>query len=90
MILLGETFKDAIETGLVEYDFLRGAEPYKLEGTTRERRTVAVRVPGAGGRGQWLTRGEELARRARLIAARVLPAETVERVRRMRRRRASA
>ena len=89
MILLGETFKDAIETGLVEYDFLRGPEPYKLEWTTRERRTVAVRVPGAGGRGQWLTRGEELARRARLIAARVLPPETAERIRRMRRRRAS-
>jgi CelD/BcsL family acetyltransferase involved in cellulose biosynthesis len=88
LVLVGETFKDAIEAGLVEYDFLRGTEPYKLDWTRRERRTVAVRVH-AGGAGRWLTRVEDLTRRAREAAARVLPPETVDRIRRMRRRRAS-
>jgi len=88
LVLVGETFKDAIEAGLAEYDFLRGTEPYKFDWTTRQRRTVAVRV-AAGGAGRWLTRGEALARRARQVAARILPAETAERIRRLRRRRAS-
>jgi CelD/BcsL family acetyltransferase involved in cellulose biosynthesis len=89
LVLVGETFKDAIEAGLAEYDFLRGTEPYKLDWTTRERRTVAVRVHAAGGTGRWLTRGEALARRARQVGARVLPPAMAERIRRMRRRRAS-
>ena len=87
-MLVGETFKDAIAAGLTEYDFLRGTEPYKFDWTSKQRRTVAGRVH-AGGAGRWLTRGEELARLARQVAARVLPPETAERIRRLRRRRAS-
>jgi CelD/BcsL family acetyltransferase involved in cellulose biosynthesis len=88
LVLIGETFKDAIEAGLVEYDFLHGTEPYKFDWTTKERRTVAVRVR-SGATGRWLTLGEALARRARRVAARVLPRDAADRIRRMRRRRAS-
>ena len=41
LVLVGETFKDAIEAGLTEYDFLRGTETYKSDWTTKQRRTVS-------------------------------------------------
>jgi CelD/BcsL family acetyltransferase involved in cellulose biosynthesis len=89
LVLVGETFKDAIEAGLSEYDFLRGTEPYKSDWTTKQRRTVAVRVHATQGAGHWFTRHEELARDAREVLKRVLPDATVERIRRLRRRRAA-
>src|SRR5262249_13241360 len=33
LVLVGETFKDAIEEGLGEYDFLRGVEQFKSDWT---------------------------------------------------------
>ncbi|HYI02577.1 GNAT family N-acetyltransferase [Hyalangium sp.] len=86
LVLVGETFKDAIESGLTEYDFLRGTETYKSDWTTKQRRTVAVRIHATQGAGRWFTRREELARDAREIAKRLLPDTTVERIRRLRRR----
>lgn len=89
LVLVGETFRDAIESNLTEYDFLRGTETYKSDWTTKQRRTVAVRVHSTHGAGRWLTRHEELARDAREVLKRVLPDTTVERIRRLRRRRAA-
>jgi CelD/BcsL family acetyltransferase involved in cellulose biosynthesis len=89
LVLVGETFKDAIESGLTEYDFLRGTETYKSDWTTKQRRTVAVRVHASSGAGAWFTRHEEAARRTRELLKRVLPQDTVERIRRLRRRRAA-
>ncbi|MDY7230739.1 GNAT family N-acetyltransferase [Hyalangium rubrum] len=89
LVLVGETFKDALEAGLTEYDFLRGTETYKSDWTTKQRRTVSVRVHASTGAGAWFTRHESAARSAREVLKRVLPEDTVERIRRLRRRRAA-
>ncbi|AKJ04653.1 CelD/BcsL family acetyltransferase involved in cellulose biosynthesis [Archangium gephyra] len=86
LVLVGETFKDAIEAGFSEYDFLRGTESYKSDWTTQQRRTVSVRVLSPGGGGEWLVRREEAMKQVREVAKRVLPQDMVERVRRLRRR----
>jgi CelD/BcsL family acetyltransferase involved in cellulose biosynthesis len=86
LVLVGETFKDAIEAGFKEYDFLRGTETYKSDWTTKQRRTVAVRIHASEGAGHWFTRREELARSAREVVKHILPGDTVERIRRLRRR----
>ncbi|MCY1077491.1 GNAT family N-acetyltransferase [Archangium lansingense] len=86
LVLVGETFRDAIEAGLTEYDFLRGTESYKSDWTTQQRRTVSVRVLSPGGGGEWLVRREETMRQVREVAKRVLPQDMVERVRRFRRK----
>jgi CelD/BcsL family acetyltransferase involved in cellulose biosynthesis len=86
LVLVGETFRDAIEAGLTEYDFLRGTESYKSDWTTQQRRTVSVRVLSPNGGGEWLVRREEAMRQVREVAKRVLPRDMVERVRRLRRR----
>ncbi|WPB81492.1 GNAT family N-acetyltransferase [Archangium violaceum] len=86
LVLVGETFKDAIEAGLREYDFLRGTESYKSDWTTQQRRTVSMRVLSPGGGGEWLVRREEAMKQVREVAKRVMPQDMVERVRRLRRR----
>ncbi len=85
LVLVGETFRDALEAGLTEYDFLRGTESYKSDWTTQQRRTVSLRVLSPGGGGEWLVRREAAMRRVREVARRVLPRNAVERVRRWRR-----
>ncbi len=85
LVLVGETFRDAIEGGLRGYDFLRGTETYKSDWTSRVRRTVAVRihrVRGAGAR--WCLR-QQGGRLARGAVKRALPERWVERIRRWRR-----
>ena len=89
LVLVGETFKDAIEMGLTEYDFLRGTESYKADWVTKQRQTVSLRVHGAGLGGAWFTRSEELARQTRNAVKRVLSDELVEKVRRLRRQKAA-
>ncbi len=89
LVLVGETFKDAIEAGLTEYDFLRGTETYKSDWVTKQRNTVSLRVHAERGTGRWYTRAEETARSARGVAKRVLPGNLVERIRRLRRKRAA-
>ncbi|HEX8435796.1 GNAT family N-acetyltransferase [Archangium sp.] len=86
LVLVGETFRDAIDAGLAEYDFLRGTESYKSDWTTQQRRTVSLRVLSPNGGGEWLVRREETLRQVREVAKRVLPQNAVERVRRWRRK----
>ncbi|MET0404311.1 MAG: GNAT family N-acetyltransferase [Cystobacter sp.] len=86
LVLVGETFRDAIEAGLTDYDFLRGTESYKSDWTTKQRRTVSLRVLAPGGTGEWFVRHEEGMKRVRDTVKRLLPQNAVERVRRLRRR----
>lgn len=87
LVLVGETFREAIEQGLSEYDFLRGTEAYKADWTHQERKTVAVRIIPRRSRGVWLAREEEAGRLLRGLAKRALPPAAVEQIRRLRRRR---
>jgi CelD/BcsL family acetyltransferase involved in cellulose biosynthesis len=84
-VLLGHTIRWAADQGCSEYDFLRGDEPYKLKWANGARRTVRVRVVGAG-LGPWL---RDWSRRSlgdlRNHVKRALPAETLEWLRRARR-----
>ncbi|EAU68083.1 hypothetical protein STIAU_5070 [Stigmatella aurantiaca DW4/3-1] len=89
LVLVGETFKDAIALGLTGYDFLRGTETYKSDWASKQRRTVAVRVHARQGAGSWFTRHEEAARTVRNLFKRILPSDAVEKIRRLRRRRAA-
>ncbi|MFP2904390.1 GNAT family N-acetyltransferase [Pyxidicoccus sp. 3LFB2] len=89
LVLVGETFRDALESGLTEYDFLRGTETYKSDWVTKQRQTVSVRVHGEAWAGRWFTRSEELARELRNGAKAVMPDTLVEKVRRFRRRQAA-
>ncbi len=84
LVLVGETFRDAIESGLGEYDFLRGTEAYKGDWVTCERKTLALRIWPKGGKGAWLSRAEEASRAVRNVAKRVLPSAVVTAVRRRR------
>ncbi|WNG31612.1 GNAT family N-acetyltransferase [Cystobacter fuscus] len=86
LVLVGETFRDALEAGLTDYDFLRGTETYKSDWTTKQRRTVSLRVLSPGGDGEWFVRREQGMRQVREVAKRLLPQDAVERVRRLRRR----
>lgn len=89
LVLIGETFRDSLELGLGRYDFLRGTEKYKSDWTSQRRRTVALRIHKRDGKGAWLTSTELLAKRARDGAKRLLPGAMVERIRRLRRKRAA-
>ncbi|HKP54310.1 MAG TPA: GNAT family N-acetyltransferase [Chloroflexia bacterium] len=84
LVLVGETFKDAIDMGLREYDFLRGVETYKSDWVTRERRTVGVRVYKQGSKGAWLTRSERASRTTRRLFKEALPGKVVELLKRSR------
>ncbi|EPX62095.1 Cellulose biosynthesis protein [Cystobacter fuscus DSM 2262] len=86
LVLVGETFRDALEAGLTDYDFLRGTETYKSDWTTKQRRTVSLRVLSPNGDGEWFVRREQGMRQVREVAKRLLPQDAVERVRRLRRR----
>lgn len=89
LVLVGETFKDAIEAGLRGFDFLRGTEAYKSDWVTQERRTVALRIHERRGRGAWLGRSERAGKRVRDAAKAVLPTRLIELIRRVRRRRSA-
>ncbi|MCE9673722.1 GNAT family N-acetyltransferase [Myxococcus stipitatus] len=89
LVLVGETFKDALEAGLTEYDFLRGTERYKSDWVTKQRHTVSVRVHAGTRASRWFSRSEELARKTRNAVKYALPGTLVEKVRRLRRRRAA-
>jgi CelD/BcsL family acetyltransferase involved in cellulose biosynthesis len=84
LVLVGETFRDALEAGLTDYDFLRGTETYKSDWTTKQRRTVSLRILSPDGDGEWFVRREQGMRQVREVAKRLLPQDAVERVRRLR------
>jgi CelD/BcsL family acetyltransferase involved in cellulose biosynthesis len=82
MVLVGETFKDAVEDGLREYDFLRGSEAYKSDWTARTRYTRTLRAFRPGSRGSLLDRQEGAERSLRRFSKRVLPADVADKLRR--------
>jgi CelD/BcsL family acetyltransferase involved in cellulose biosynthesis len=89
LVLVGETFRDALASGCKEYDFLRGTETYKSDWVSKLRNTVSVRVHSGTWTGRWFTQSEELARNVRNGAKAVMPNTLVEKVRRFRRRQAA-
>lgn len=89
LVLVGETFKDAIEQGFTEYDFLRGTETYKSDWTTQVRKTVTVRIIPPGGMGQTCQRYEAFVRTAKDAAKKLLPMGWVKKIQ-MKRIQASA
>jgi len=68
-VLMSMMIRRAIERGYRRFDFLRGAEPYKMQWTASRRVTVELVAFRPNWRGQWL-RGLDLAGRlrARLLA----------------------
>lgn len=90
LVLVGATFEDALGLGLRHYDFLRGTEPYKADWVSQQRKTTAMRVFPARGMGAWYVKAEDAAKELRQTVKRWLPAEAVEAIRRLRRRRAAA
>lgn len=88
LVLVGETFKDAIAEGCTRYDFLRGTETYKSDWVSQQRRTVAIRIHAHEGAGAWFSKHEQLAKKTRDAVKAALPMNLVEKVRRLRRRRA--
>jgi CelD/BcsL family acetyltransferase involved in cellulose biosynthesis len=88
LVLVGETFRDALEEGCRVYDFLRGTEAYKADWVTQEHRTVSVRVFAKHGAGAWLSRRDNIAQTVRNGLKAMLPHRWTEGARRFRRQRA--
>ncbi len=84
LVLVGETFKDAIEEGMSEYDFLRGSEPFKSDWTKNQRRTVAIRIHQRSLRGNLLDVEEQSTKALRVFAKKALPEELVRKAQRLR------
>ena len=83
MVLIGETFRDALESGMSEYDFLRGEEPYKSDWSTHQRTLTNIRIYRNNSRGSWLTRQERALKSARRLARKLLPAPLLNKLRRI-------
>lgn len=81
LVLIGQTFKDAIEAGFTEYDFLHGTETYKSDWTTQQRKTVSFRINAPHRGGDWLDRHDQLRHARRAVAERLLPDWLVKRLR---------
>jgi len=90
LVLVGETFRDSLASGLLEYDFLHGTESYKQDWTKQQRRTVNLRVFRRGGTGSVWNRRQQLGARARGMLKHALPAPWADAIRRLRRRWAQA
>jgi CelD/BcsL family acetyltransferase involved in cellulose biosynthesis len=90
LVLVGETFRDAMASGLQRYDFLHGTEEYKADWVSKQRKTCSLRLWPRGGKGAWLSRSEQASRAVRKAARSVLPEAWVESLRRLRRRAAQA
>jgi CelD/BcsL family acetyltransferase involved in cellulose biosynthesis len=72
-VLLGHVIAQCFAERLCEFDFLRGTEAYKLKWANGARRTVGVRVRGAGARAWLEGEGRALERGVRDVARRLLP-----------------
>jgi CelD/BcsL family acetyltransferase involved in cellulose biosynthesis len=70
LVLLGETFRRALEEGCRTYEFLRGEEEYKREWVSEVRTTQSILVVGSTA-GRLLSAGERTAARARTSARHV-------------------
>jgi CelD/BcsL family acetyltransferase involved in cellulose biosynthesis len=83
-VLLARVIRICFDEGLAEFDFLRGEEPYKLKWATDFRHTVRIRVRSAGLR-PWLNHeARERWRALKAQARRLLPEDTVARLRALR------
>ena len=75
-ILVAAAIKEAISTGAVGFDFLRGAEPYKYRWGARDRTNYRLRLVRPGWRGRWglrLSLGQqEVEHTAKKIAGRLV------------------
>ena len=58
LVLIGETFADAIRSGLTRYDFLRGEEAYKFDWVSDSRRLVSRRLFAQGSTGASAVNGD--------------------------------
>lgn len=85
LVLVGRTVEDAYARGLTDYDFLRGAEPHKLDWATDRRETCALRLRAPGLRPEAEAMAEEVFRRARRAARALAPASVWSALRRVRR-----
>jgi CelD/BcsL family acetyltransferase involved in cellulose biosynthesis len=89
LVLIGETFRDAIEMGLREYDFLSGPEAYKSDWVSKARHSLAVRIYRKGSAGTLFARQENAHRRARDLARRAMPKRLLEKLRYLRKKRSN-
>jgi CelD/BcsL family acetyltransferase involved in cellulose biosynthesis len=85
LVLLGKTVEDAYARGLGDYDFLRGAEPHKLDWASDRRETCALRVRAPGVRSEAGAAAEEVFRMARDAARAVAPERMWSALQRLRR-----
>ncbi|MCY1077361.1 GNAT family N-acetyltransferase [Archangium lansingense] len=65
LVLVGETFRDALAEGFSEYDFLRGVEAYKSDWARQLRTTVRLRIARPMSLGDWVMRAQALEQTAR-------------------------
>jgi CelD/BcsL family acetyltransferase involved in cellulose biosynthesis len=65
LVLIGETFADALRSGFTRYDFLRGEEAYKSDWVDSGRRLVSHRLYRRGGRGAHAAHIDRLLRRGK-------------------------
>lgn len=86
MVLLAETFKMCIESGVRVYDFLRGEEAYKLDWSNSERHLAGLRISLHSGSGKWLEREEDLLNSTRQVAGRLMSTALKEKVKQTLRR----
>jgi CelD/BcsL family acetyltransferase involved in cellulose biosynthesis len=85
MVLVGETFRDAIASGAMFYDFLRGEETYKSDWTSQQRRTVNLRIWPRGGPGAKMVRNEDFVKGAKSAVRNAIPTAAMEKLKRLRR-----
>jgi CelD/BcsL family acetyltransferase involved in cellulose biosynthesis len=85
LVLVGESFRDAISEGAREFDFLRGTEAYKSDWTSQKRHTVSVRIWKPGGPGELVTRLKDAGIAVKGAIKEALPREWLEALRRLRR-----
>jgi len=67
-VLLGHCIRDSIEAGLKEFDFLRGAEPYKFRWTKTSVKTINIILTAESRRGKSYIAVKSLLRRAKYMA----------------------
>ncbi|WNG42918.1 GNAT family N-acetyltransferase [Archangium minus] len=84
LVLVGETFRDALAEGFSEYNFLRGVEAYKSDWTRGLRTTVRLRITRPASLGAWVVRAQALERTGRQVLRDALPEELLTHVRRWR------
>jgi CelD/BcsL family acetyltransferase involved in cellulose biosynthesis len=85
LVLIGKTVEDAYDRRLRDYDFLRGAEPHKLDWASDRRETCALRLRAPGLRSEAGAAAEGVFRLARDAARAVAPERMWSALRRVRR-----